>query len=407
MSSKALADQQGFYNTLQNSKTYQTGGLESRLLLSMDSQEISVDGERIEVHIQEDDIDIRLYIPEDEDEQDLIFCSLLPNRLASWMMAGSQTNEATDEAVAKLVMSVLSSRSDKAAQGVLNMEGVGDAAVPKLKREIAPPTSVPETKAITSATVERDIKAVPVGSTVHTESGAETAPIEPYIDANKEYRKLLSHVIDSARRQGCSAKLHDISMDKDVFSSQTIFTPAEMTCLSLEKERDEKVGAAGELFAFEFLAALQPHLPGFNISNWTSTIRHHAAIHPDYANMAIFTGRETADIVYEDQAGVLTELLMMAGLLTDDKWLWRKPMCYIEVKTTTGNCDTPFYMSGAQNDKMERLTAEGALYIIFRVYRLYSGHVGVRLYVDPVKLKKEGRLCSSVETWRVVPDACL
>jgi hypothetical protein len=81
----------------------------------------------------------------------------------------------TDEAVAKLVMSVLSSRSYKAAQGVLNIEGVRDTTVPKAKQEIAPPTtvpetSVPETKAITSTTVERDIKVVPVGSTAHTKS---------------------------------------------------------------------------------------------------------------------------------------------------------------------------------------------------------------------------------------------
>lgn len=410
MSGKALADQQAFYNTLQNATTYQTRALESRLLLSMDGQEISVNGERIEVHIQEDDTDIRLYIPEDEDEQDLVFCSLLPSRLARWMMAGSQTNEATDEAVAKLVMSVVSSRSHKAAQGVLNMEGVRDASVPKVKQVIAPSTSVAETEGVTSVTVKQDIEAAPIESTAHTEPGAETASIEPgdhYIDTNKEYRKLLSHVIDSARQQGSKAKLRDISTDHDFFSSQTIFTQAEMSRLGLEEERDEKVGAAGELFAFEFLAALQPHLPGFNLSNWTSTIRHHTAIHPDYTNIAIFAGRETADIVYEDQAGVLTELLIMAGILPDNKWRGRKPTCYIEVKTTTGNCDTPFYMSGSQHDKMELLTGDGALYIIFRVYRLYSSHVGVRLYVDPVKLKKEGRLCFSAENWRVVPNASL
>ncbi|KAF4495856.1 hypothetical protein FAGAP_7989 [Fusarium agapanthi] len=112
-----------------------------------------------------------------------------------------------------------------------------------------------------------------------------------------------------------------------------------------QQERDKKIGAAGELYVFELLSKLD--LPGWGRNNWKSTIRTYANIHPEYADLSHWSNRETADLVYSDTQGDLTRILVDAEVLSDD-WSIRRPRYYIEVKTTTGPCGTPFYMSGNQ-----------------------------------------------------------
>ena len=89
-------------------------------------------------------------------------------------------------------------------------------------------------------------------------------------------------------------------------------------------------------------------MPGWGRGNWQSTIRRYVTIHTDYTDMAAWNRRETADLIYPDTTGHLTDTLIGCGYLDHDEWHGARPKYYIEVKTTTGPCDTPFYMSGNQ-----------------------------------------------------------
>lgn len=71
-------------------------------------------------------------------------------------------------------------------------------------------------------------------------------------------------------------------------------------------------------------------------------------VHPDYEDMNPWTGRETADFVYNDMEGDLTALLVGNGYLDSSGWRNARPKYYIEVKTTTGPLATPFFMSKYQ-----------------------------------------------------------
>jgi len=64
--------------------------------------------------------------------------------------------------------------------------------------------------------------------------------------------------------------------------------------------------------------------------------------------MEDWNGRETADIVYDDHAGVFTEFLIDKGYLAPQTWRGCKPQYYVEVKSTTGPCGLPFFMSKYQ-----------------------------------------------------------
>ncbi|KAF5556260.1 hypothetical protein FNAPI_5783 [Fusarium napiforme] len=169
-------------------------------------------------------------------------------------------------------------------------------------------------------------------------------------------------------------------------------------------ERDKKIGAVGELYVFELLSKLD--LPGWGRGNWQSTIRTYANVHPEYADLTHWPNRETADLVYSDTQGDLTRLLVNAEILGDD-WSTRCPKYYIEVKTTTGPCGTPFYMSGNQYRLMERIHHSpdfSEVYILFRIYFLLDrSQISYCVYPDPKRLEDDGRLIFTGTTWSVTP----
>jgi len=100
---------------------------------------------------------------------------------------------------------------------------------------------------------------------------------------------------------------------------------------------------------FELLSNLNPPLPNFSEANWTSSIRGAVTQHPDYSNMGSWNGREIADITYEDTEGVFTNFLIEKGYMEREPWYGMTGLKYlIEVKSTTRECSTPFFMSKEQ-----------------------------------------------------------
>lgn len=108
---------------------------------------------------------------------------------------------------------------------------------------------------------------------------------------------------------------------------------------------------------FEILSRLQTHLPGFSQSNWQSTIRKYVNIHEDYHDLEPWKGAETADITYDDKEGEFTKLLVENQYL-DDIWIGATPKYYLEVKTTTKECETRFFVSKSQYQRVFELKSK-------------------------------------------------
>lgn len=103
---------------------------------------------------------------------------------------------------------------------------------------------------------------------------------------------------------------------------------------------------------FELLKSLSPSLTMFSLVNWQSTIRDLVKFHPEYSQITRWPGhRETADLVYDDGSGDLTRVLIERGYL-DGSWEGCTPNFLLEVKTTTGPCETPFFMSKTQYERV-------------------------------------------------------
>ncbi len=96
-------------------------------------------------------------------------------------------------------------------------------------------------------------------------------------------------------------------------------------------------------------------LPEFGRANWMSTVRKKVRVHEKYSDMPPWKGAETADIVYEDRSPEykFTKLLVDNGHLPGNR-LEPGPdlKYYLEVKSTTKECGTRFFVSKAQYQRV-------------------------------------------------------
>jgi hypothetical protein len=233
-----------------------------------------------------------------------------------------------------------------------------------------PPSSVHSLNASTASRNEE------VSYITALSRSAASRPGDPqmnaFLSSSDDYPRLLRKVVNAARRTTLPSRgAFDMSAIHAALLSVTSEEDAVREPYRVHStnqlERDKQVGAAGELFVgvftshdpqlehtdqiaqvFELLSHLTPSLPGFSRANWRSTIRSYVTSHPEYSNLHPWNGIETADIMYADHDSTLTNLLIDNGYLASDTWAGARLQYYIEVKTTTGACDTPFYMSKRQ-----------------------------------------------------------
>jgi hypothetical protein len=151
-------------------------------------------------------------------------------------------------------------------------------------------------------------------------------------------------------------------------------------------------------------------LPNFTRACWKSTIRHLVSVYERYSDLERWIGAETSDIVYTDNESTLTQLLIRQGYLASATWTGRTPTYYIEVKTTMGDEARPFYCSQAQFDRMEanELPDDGGaaneVYLIARVFGLGGSRMGLKLYLDPWKMRRNRELRFEAPVYSITPS---
>ncbi|KAF4817719.1 hypothetical protein CGCTS75_v012182 [Colletotrichum tropicale] len=375
------------------------------LCLVQGETSFTVEGEKSSLHIDETQSGLKIYVPRDKDHQEYMFTNLLPDKLLDCMMrhpvtqvsqnvtnsamnatknillaplamldraledngiaqvqvANVDEGVALDTASAETAVSVADTRTDNNANG----RGWSEAEDAGIRMAFASSSSTNQ-HAVVSATVNRSMSAQSSAWSSNTPSQGSWTPLSggSRNDASSQapYTALLSKVIAAGQKPRANAL--PLCGAFDLTQLYTDLQPtrddAELGLRSASQiERDCKIGAAGELYVFELLSHLSdqdvplPPLPEFSRDNWQSNIRRYVTVHPDYALMEPWSGRETSDIVYEDVSKQLTSLFVRQGYL-ETRWLSRPrgPKYFIEVKTTTMSCETAFYMSKAQYQRM-------------------------------------------------------
>ena len=343
-------------------------GIGRSLQITQNGRNIEGASSRANFHLEETDGALRLYLPKDEVERDVCLESDLPRRLCVFLSI-------SDPGAPGVTGGVF--RKDKLAviDKILENAGVGqvDCDFAALDEELGAPEDESDVETLVEATRNVRLSTPSSGPRPYTPSGrarwAErqsgsasakdvrdiSTPSPSYQERQREvqetaYKSILEHVVNVAKQRAQSR----------VFETTGVFIrgPVAIEALPQDtirnafaartRERDFKLGAAGELYMFEYLKGLV--LPGFDTENWKSAIRDRVKIHPNYYDLERDNDRTAiADIEYLDISGRLTQFLIQKGHLAQGLWTNERPLYQIEVKTTTSSdWQEPFFMSKHQ-----------------------------------------------------------
>ncbi|KAF2667223.1 hypothetical protein BT63DRAFT_481662 [Microthyrium microscopicum] len=414
------ADPVSTYDLLQNLEVYTSDGISKVVSITQLGPPISVSVSTAYCHLSSTDNQMKVYIPRNLNNQHISLCRTLPTLLLKHF--GIE-----DTKTGAQLGAIITARSLVNVDCILEEDGIID--VPGVVREQTDQESdssndanlvdinvfTPERPSTTGYNSSgRGYFASP-GSEPRRSSSTSNdpfltpatsvsshSPLPP--DRQDLYGKLIDMVIKQADRVEGLPKKGDLRATS--LETELGFTSERALYSAVQGEYKFKTGAAGELFVYEILSRLE--LPGFSLDNWQSTIRHRVNVHDKYRDLVRWSGRETADIVYRDEANKLTAMLISKGYLSREKWVDRTPTYYLEVKTTTGPLEQPFFCSQNQYDRMEKLELsedriDGEIYLIVRVFSSGETRMGLKLYLDPATLRKKHELTFVSDRYAVTP----
>ncbi|KAL3476147.1 hypothetical protein BJX99DRAFT_258658 [Aspergillus californicus] len=90
-SPRLAKDEAAFYNALKQIKVYETDGITSEVCLSQDGSEIKVKGGNDELHLEENEDGLIIYVTQDPKAQYICFLDRVPRELLQWIMTNPST----------------------------------------------------------------------------------------------------------------------------------------------------------------------------------------------------------------------------------------------------------------------------------------------------------------------------
>ena len=353
-------------------------GIRLLLQITQDGCSIESASSRANFHFEEAESALRLYLPKDEAERDVCFESDLPRRLCTFLGI-------TDPGAPGVIGGVFRKDNPLVIDKILEKAGVShnDCDFAALDREVELLEAESDVETLVEATSNIRLSTPSYGSRPHTPSGSarwrerhsrsgsaenvrnEMMPSsshqEERIEAQETaYKHILENVVNVARQRVLSGVFESTGVStKNPVATEALPQDVIRTAFATRtQERDFKVGAAGELYMFEYLKGLG--LPRFNLENWKSEIRDRVKIHADYHEVEKYNDRSAiADIEYLDDSGTLTRFLKQKGHLAQGLWDSERPLYHIEIKTTTNsNWQEPFFMSKAQERHVRTFTLQ-------------------------------------------------
>ncbi|KAJ4360929.1 uncharacterized protein N0V89_001498 [Didymosphaeria variabile] len=372
-STKALRGDVVLFNHLSNARIYITDCISTDLVLELKNGPIKVRSDRLAVHHEFCSGQLNFYVPKDERQRKSCYRSQLPKLLASIM--GVDLN-ATQAILQILSCNLLELDDILSEQDITTVDWIPKPTFRAPASPVFGPSSPnePLTSPV-SHNLEAFERATPTPSSSTTAvSRASTAglgdlyeqiPRTPDTSTSRPplYETFVEEVVQSAfrarnreRRPSPHPGAHRDASDNDLPAREYDHEETFGSRHTDERAHDSRIGASGEAYVFEILRSLD--LPGFSEGNWRSNMRRELLAQPRYVNLGSWNGRETADFVYTDRDGSLTQYLrehcvgsMPNGIARDHDFSQHPIEYFLEVKSTTSGCNTRFYMSSSQFER--------------------------------------------------------
>ena len=364
-----------------------------------DGRNIEGASSRANFHIEEAEGALQLYLPKDEVEREVCLESDLSRRLCRFLGI-------TDLGALGVIGGVFRKDNPAVIDKILENAGVSqvDFDFAALDEELEVSEAGSDTETLVEASSNIGLFTPSLGPRLNTPSnwarqretqlGNENAehardriiPNPSYEVQQRDvqetaYKSILENVVNVARQRAHHGIFETIGHSFHGLASTTALPRETLreAFATRTQERDFKVGAAGELYMFEYLKELG--LPRFGLESWKSEIRDRVKIHADYHDLEnVIDQSAVADLEYLDHSRRFTRLLIQKGYLA--QWFGdSQPFYHIEVKTTVGSdWQEPFFMSKAQERHVRTSISQAK-------NRLH----GIRFETNELKIVRAGR----------------
>ncbi|KAN0093560.1 hypothetical protein V8E51_016744 [Hyaloscypha variabilis] len=411
-SSHRQDDDRSVHQMLLSADIFTTDEITTKFELTKNGIRIQATLDKGALYIEKDQNKLNIYVPATSREKELCYRRLLPSRLLAKLMRAESAITAThlDPRAVGIVADIMTC-SDLIIEDILEDAGImraqaspraleGNWTTFKSGRHSSMPSPSGDTTREFGVRSQFDGPPVALAASLR-QNQFSAIDLLDINSSTPDYRRLLDDLINVKSRRGRFPNKGEVFDVQGLMSALPVNlseVQPDYDCPFGDRSEDKlaynmRVGAAGELYVFEILKQLDPPLPEFSERNWQSSIRKYVIVHEKYQDMEVWEGYENADIIYNDTTGEFTKLLIDNGYLDRNVWANAIPPKYsLEVKTTTGECDTPFFLGLKQYRQMCRMKLEDGkpsaeVYIIFRVFNLDKYNIDMRIYVDPAGME--------------------
>jgi hypothetical protein len=271
------------YNQLLDATIYVSNGIYKSISVVQDGEAVTVENNRANFHLDEDDDGLRLYVPRDENAREECFFRQLPRRLMTYLAISDPIAEAS-------LIGIIGCRSLIAVDGILKDAGIVEVDGITQPSELDQGThqfgyegiSVEDdTQTSPESQMSQSGRSTPISIPATVQAARTDAnhladipprspgldderspPMEPFLTLPEEavypirlvdnairetgYASLLERVINSAGRMTIPVRgSHSVDNPQPVPSLEATLFESVFGARSME--RDHKVGAAGEL----------------------------------------------------------------------------------------------------------------------------------------------------------------
>ncbi|KAF9773489.1 hypothetical protein IL306_008684, partial [Fusarium sp. DS 682] len=311
------------YRQLRNMTVSQVIEMSCVLSVHQNGQSFVSEGQPSKAHVAEPDGKLHIYVPINEESQDISFGSVLPRKFAAWLMKDPDTD----------------------VDGPVEMEMINAI------------TSIFSSEAASLENTLDNLGMVKVDNEAFDEDEYAAARHKLFLESVVQLARRTDfpsfEAFNVKARERHSQKVLD-NREKIALRQEAKYTPSY-----LSGESKVSADAAAELYVFELLKKLK--LPYWDYENWLSPSRNHVASHPEYSDIPKYKATycfekfdERTTFAYMDTYGKLTQTLVDRGLLAKEQWGRKRPKYWIQVKSSIIYDKSPFSISELERQHVSK-----------------------------------------------------
>ncbi|KAF5001525.1 hypothetical protein FGRMN_996 [Fusarium graminum] len=428
-SPRFVDDPLGLYKQLRTMRVVEVERISSVLKIFQNRLPFEIPVATANEHIDDSTGNLTIYVPKDRRTQELCFGSVLPRKLAAWLMRPTKSsNEGPAETDAVKVLTAIFASERFVLDDVLDDQGIfqvsfenedeednrSEAEEPEAEgpeeedQEHRPFDGLLDTDDTSSEQLTPSRSPTDVGTSPYAGLFAtmpEGSLSETQVESISQRSQMSSEPPAGRVHHSTQLPLFSGSPRSSHHPSDQV-PPNLPSAITLPFEQQSFEDARYRVILDKVIEkarnAAFPSRGSFNMSDLRNALPGSGAnAYESFDGLGVMgLFRSTSQLERDKKVGAAGELYVFELLSCLNMPSWNHENWQSTIRST------PFYMSGKQYQMMQQIhhtEDHSEIYVVFRVFQLSSEGIGLCVYTDPEQLRQEGGLVFKGQAWSVTP----